>query len=145
MRQSELVALNNGRKQRPKGVNRILQMDERGNMIGVRYYYRNGGRIHGELNSKEFLKNYLKLQKGRLPKSDARLHSLVTEYLANPEFEKLAIGAKTKYHQALDAARERFNLVNISDPEEDWMVQGILIGMTQCVTRRLRPIFISLY
>ena len=61
MRQSELVTLNNGRAQRPKGVNRILQKDKRGNVIGVNWYHRNGGRIHGELNSEEFLENYLRL------------------------------------------------------------------------------------
>ena len=94
-------------------------------MIGVRYYHRHGGRIFGDLNSDEFLENYLKLQKGRVPKLEGRLYDLITEYLASPEYEALASGTKAKYREALDAARERWDWVKIPDLEEDWMVQEI--------------------
>ena len=121
MRQLESMTLNNGRAQRPKGVNRILQKDKRGYVIGVQYYHRNGGRIHGELNSEGFLENYLKLQKGVVPKSDGSLHGLVTEYLASPEFEKLAPKSKELYRYFLDMTQERWSALQIVDLEDDGM------------------------
>ena len=83
MRQSELVTLNSTRLKPPKGVNRIVKKDKRGKVIAVHHYLREGGRIHGEPGSDEFLENYLRLQKGRVPKTEASLHGLVTEYLAS--------------------------------------------------------------
>ena len=60
-----------------------------------------------------------------MPKSDGSLHGLIAEYLASPEYEKLATSSKEQYRRALDAARERFVFVNISDLGEDRMVQEI--------------------
>ena len=60
-----------------------------------------------------------------MPKSDASLHSLVTEYLSSPEFEKLAPSSNLSYRQAIDAARERFDWVKIADLEDDGMVKEL--------------------
>ena len=98
-----------GSAKRPWGVNHILQKDERGDVIEVRYYHRNGGPIFGEIKSEEFLEYYLKPQKGRVPKSDTSLAGLITDYLASPEYEKLEPTTKDTYRRALDAARERWD------------------------------------
>ena len=60
MRQSELVTLNSTRLKPPKGVNRIVKKDKRGKVIAVHHYLREGGRIHGDLNSEEFLEKPVK-------------------------------------------------------------------------------------
>jgi len=65
MRQSELVALNIGRNNLPKGVNRVLRKDKNGAVTWVAHYHRKGGQIHGEPGSDEFNENYLKLKSTR--------------------------------------------------------------------------------
>ena len=69
--------------------------------------------MFGKLNSEEFLENYRKLQKGRMPKLDTSLAGLITEYLASSEFEKLAPTTKDTYRRALVAARERWDWVKL--------------------------------
>ena len=107
MRQSELVTLNSTRPKRPKGVNRIVKKDKRGKVIAVRHYLRDGGRIFGEPGSDEFLENYLRMKKGLVSKSDGSLRGLITEYLASPEYERLASKIKVTYRWILDEAAER--------------------------------------
>ena len=53
------------------------------------------------------------------------LHSLVTEYLSSPEYEKLAPKTKASYRSILDQVRERWSALQIVGLEDDGMVGEI--------------------
>lgn len=119
-----------------KNLNRVRKKRADGSFVTYWYAWKGGPRLEGEPGSSAFKRSYeAAMRAARTGSAPDHLGAVLDEYLASPEFRKLAPRTRRDYAHYLEMARVEFDDFPIAELADD-KARGVFLAWRDGIAKR---------